>query len=190
MRKFSKKPITVLEVGARYGESSKIVLANFNVDRYIIVDPYEMYDDYAGDGFDKVLLNTGGDNVFNQTKKELTKINQNVVFKRSFSDDSETLLSILDDSLDLIYIDGNHTYDYVLADLKNYWPKLKSGGVLCGDDFHMRHSQNDDLKTLAGDFDCKMVYEAVLDFCSQNDLLHESFGSHRGYPKTFGIFKK
>lgn len=85
MGKFSKKPITVLEVGARYDESSKIVLANFNVDRYIIVDPYEMYDDYAGDGFDKVLLNTGGDNVFNQTKKELTKINQNVVFKRSFS---------------------------------------------------------------------------------------------------------
>ncbi|EKO36047.1 methyltransferase domain protein [SAR86 cluster bacterium SAR86E] len=187
--KFSKRAITVLEVGARFGESSKIVLSNFRVEKYIIVDPYEMYDDYIGDGFDRILLDTGGDKVYNQTRKELLKMNENVVFYRSFSDDLEVLASIPEESLDLIFIDGNHTYDYVLSDLRNYWPKLKPGGVLCGDDFHMRHSSNDKLKNLDGDFNSKMVYEAVCDFCLENHLSYKEYGSHRGYAKTFGIFK-
>lgn len=33
---------------------------------------------------------------------------------------------------DFIYIDANHSYEYVKRDLDNWWPKLKSGGFLCG----------------------------------------------------------
>ncbi len=37
---------------------------------------------------------------------------------------------------DLIYIDGGHDEDTVLADLKAYWPLLRAGGVMLGDDLH------------------------------------------------------
>jgi len=45
---------------------------------------------------------------------------------------------IPDESLDFIYIDGNHKYDYVMMDLINWTPKVKKGGILSGHDFFNR----------------------------------------------------
>jgi len=36
---------------------------------------------------------------------------------------------------DLIFIDGNHDYDDVRADIANYFPLLSPGGIMFGDDF-------------------------------------------------------
>jgi len=36
---FSKNSINVIEISARYGESSKLILQNLNVNNYIIIDP-------------------------------------------------------------------------------------------------------------------------------------------------------
>lgn len=36
---------------------------------------------------------------------------------------------------DFIFIDANHEYDAVVADLDTWWPKLKSGGLFSGDDY-------------------------------------------------------
>jgi predicted O-methyltransferase YrrM len=36
---------------------------------------------------------------------------------------------------DLIFIDGNHDYDDVRADIHNYFPFLAPGGIMFGDDF-------------------------------------------------------
>ena len=38
---------------------------------------------------------------------------------------------------ELIYIDGQHTYKGVKEDLNNYWPKLKKGGIMFGDDYYL-----------------------------------------------------
>lgn len=40
-----------------------------------------------------------------------------------------------DRSLDLIYVDGDHATVAVSQDLNLWWPKLKPGGVICGDDY-------------------------------------------------------
>jgi hypothetical protein len=40
-----------------------------------------------------------------------------------------------DKSLDVIFLDGDHTYDAVKADIEAWLPKLKAGGVLCGHDY-------------------------------------------------------
>lgn len=40
-----------------------------------------------------------------------------------------------DEFFDFIYIDANHKYHYVINDLHNWYPKLKSGGVLAGHDW-------------------------------------------------------
>jgi hypothetical protein len=46
---------------------------------------------------------------------------------------------------DAIYIDADHHYDAVLADLVAYAPKLKPGGILMGDDFLEDLSRTDGL---------------------------------------------
>ncbi|MBU3591454.1 class I SAM-dependent methyltransferase [Polynucleobacter sp. 78F-HAINBA] len=39
-----------------------------------------------------------------------------------------------DESFDLVYIDGDHTYEGVVKDLAAWYPKVKKGGIICGDD--------------------------------------------------------
>jgi len=39
------------------------------------------------------------------------------------------------DNVDLIWLDGNHNYEYVLAELPLYEKKLKKGGILAGHDY-------------------------------------------------------
>ena len=41
---------------------------------------------------------------------------------------------IADNSLDLVFIDANHSYDYVKKDIIKYTPKLKESGMLTGHD--------------------------------------------------------
>jgi predicted O-methyltransferase YrrM len=43
--------------------------------------------------------------------------------------------SFEDESIDLLYIDGDHSYDAVLMDLDLWYPKVKKGKVIWGDDF-------------------------------------------------------
>lgn len=40
-----------------------------------------------------------------------------------------------DESLDFIYIDANHAYDFVKEDLELWFPKLKKGGMFSGHDY-------------------------------------------------------
>lgn len=42
------------------------------------------------------------------------------------------------ESLDFVYIDGNHALKYVVADLVNWYPKVKVGGIISGHDFIKR----------------------------------------------------
>lgn len=40
-----------------------------------------------------------------------------------------------DASLDFVYIDANHAYEYVAQDIRLWYPKVKPGGYLCGHDY-------------------------------------------------------
>jgi hypothetical protein len=41
----------------------------------------------------------------------------------------------LPDDLDLVYIDANHDYSGVLNDMEKWFPKVRQGGILSGDDY-------------------------------------------------------
>jgi len=47
-----------------------------------------------------------------------------------------------DDSLDAVFVDGDHTYPAVKADIEAWLPKLKKGGILCGDDYNYHEVRN------------------------------------------------
>jgi len=40
---------------------------------------------------------------------------------------------------DMVFIDGDHSYDGCLADLINYWPKLRKGGIMVCHDFNPQY---------------------------------------------------
>jgi len=41
-----------------------------------------------------------------------------------------------DESLGLVYVDGDHRYDGVKTDIRFWWPKLAPGGIMAFHDFH------------------------------------------------------
>jgi hypothetical protein len=43
-----------------------------------------------------------------------------------------------DKSFDWVYIDGNHSHSEVLSDLRSWWPKVRPGGDLAGDDYRWK----------------------------------------------------
>lgn len=55
---------------------------------------------------------------------------------RGFSTD--VAQEFTDGSLDFIYIDANHDLPHVIADLAAWEPKVRTGGIVAGDDFRLR----------------------------------------------------
>ena len=63
-----------------------------------------------------------------------------------------------DDSLKFVWIDGDHGKDIVYNDLKNFWPKIKSGGTIGGDDIHYDEVL-DDVEKFSKEYDVKVKYD-------------------------------
>ena len=52
---------------------------------------------------------------------------------RSDSQDGSELFN--DESLDFVYIDANHKYEYVKQDISLWYPKVRKGGIVAGHDY-------------------------------------------------------
>lgn len=42
---------------------------------------------------------------------------------------------IRDESIDFLFIDADHRYEYVYRDIELWYPKIRYGGIICGHDF-------------------------------------------------------
>ena len=50
----------------------------------------------------------------------------------------EAVAGFNDGSFDWVYVDGDHSFEGCKADLDAYLPKVRVGGYLLGDDYHLR----------------------------------------------------
>ena len=51
-------------------------------------------------------------------------------FEKIVQGDSTVVHSSITEEFDAVFIDGNHSYEYVKKDLENYLPKVKNGGIV------------------------------------------------------------
>jgi len=73
-----------------------------------------------------------GESRYNSTLARLAPYNATVIRKASM----DALDDVPDDSLDFVYIDANHTFDYVMQDIIGWSKKVKFGGVVAGHDYY------------------------------------------------------
>jgi hypothetical protein len=70
---------------------------------------------------------------YQEACRQLNPWKTSVIFIRELSTDGAN--QIPDCSLDFVYIDANHSMDYVTQDLYAYLPKMKSNSIMAGHDY-------------------------------------------------------
>lgn len=118
----------VAEIGVFRGEYTE-VLAKSGLDVWAI-DPWLAYPDYPY--YNKDDEQWREDENYNITVERL-KPYPNVQIIRKTSMDA--LVHFEDNSLDAVYIDGNHSFKYVAEDICEWIKKVKPGGWICGHDY-------------------------------------------------------
>lgn len=116
-----------IEIGVDYGTTSVHLLNSFPNATLYGIDPYMQYKDWHGGEVNN------RNEVLEIMTNRLKEFGNRFVHVRKTSD--EAVSQFEDESVDFIFIDGLHTYEQVLTDCRNYWPKLKEGGLFCGHDF-------------------------------------------------------
>jgi Methyltransferase domain len=131
-----------VEVGTFKAEFAERILQRTAIKTLYCIDPYASYDQYQ-DRMNHLDLQK----VFEIAQQRLTPYGSRARFVRETSDNTSHYW--LDSSLDFAYIDGNHSYSFVLSDLNLWWPKVKQGGMIVGDDAF--DQLNDPTRNAAGD---------------------------------------
>jgi hypothetical protein len=160
-----------VEIGTWHGGFADALLQNPDVTKLYCVDPYKHFKNGEFVASCNDLTQEQYDDLFHRVSSGLySRFGQHrVVFLRELS--IEAAKQFEDESIDYIYIDGNHEYSYVLSDLQTWWPKVKKGGCICGDDVISRnlgdYSQDGKNMMKKWSADCYGtfgVYPALLDF--------------------------
>jgi len=146
-RWFQKNSIIGAEIGVLKGENAEKILETLNIKKLFLVDPFIEYID------GNEALYSGA--ACSYSKKIAIKRLKNFsniewVFKTS-----DKAVNNIPDSLDFVYIDANHNYEFVKNDIESYYPKVRIGGVLGGHDF-------------SGDY--LGVVQAVIEFTKSKNL--------------------
>lgn len=131
----------IIEIGVAYGFHCEHILKNNNIVNYIGIDPYkgeyDSNDCFAEDVkkfFSKSSQQEALDILYEAVKNKMSIYGDRFKLLRNNVENLDK--EIENDSIDLIYVDGDHTYDGVMRDLIFSWKKVnKNHGILCGDDF-------------------------------------------------------
>ena len=138
------------EVGVWKGDFSAQILSR-NPRELHLIDPW-MHQDYKAMWYS--IEQKKMDEIYSSVVAKF-KNHLSVKIHKKFS----TEVTFPNEYFDWVYIDGNHTYPMVKKDLEFYYPLIKSGGFLCGDDYGWTS------------VDCrKGPKPAVDEFVAQNDL--------------------
>jgi hypothetical protein len=115
------------EIGvAEANYSEVLVKANPQLE-LLCVDPWHAYS-----GNKQQKSKEKHEYAYNEATRKLAGSKARLIMKTS----AEAVVDVPDGSLDFIYIDGNHSFNYVMLDLICWSAKVRSGGLITGDDFY------------------------------------------------------
>jgi hypothetical protein len=122
----------IVEIGVERGQYSKQILKVIPSSEWHGVDPWKAYR-----GYREHVTQAKLDAFYAETVARLEPFGSHRV--RPMRMDSVTAERYLDNgSIDVVYIDGNHTLPFVIQDLQAWVPKVRSGGMVCGHDYGRR----------------------------------------------------
>lgn len=152
------------EIGVFTGGHAEFILANSAIEKLYCVDPYISPTHFTNitEGFENSYWQACWDTIFFYTVEKLSKFGNRAQFIRLPA--SQAARKINNYSLDFVFIDGDHSYDAVLSDCTNYYNKVRSGGLIAGDDYGIDE-----------------VGQAVREFFQQKKLVINVYGEQQRF---------
>jgi predicted O-methyltransferase YrrM len=129
--------MVIVDVGTYQGFSASLFAQEtadkknvkiYTVDRY---EPFESAETYGNEKVAREYVEQLGFKNIEFIKMDSSKFGQ----------------TLKPESVDFIFIDADHAYEAVLADLFIYYRALKTGGVICGHDFDYKSEITDEVLT-------------------------------------------
>lgn len=119
---------TVGEIGVYRGEFSEQIVERSKPEKLILIDPWKTM-------LNATETNSNFENFYTEVKEKFSMISSVDIIRET---SIEAAKSLQDNSLDWLYIDGDHNYQPCLDDLRTYAPKVKEHGYICGHDWVTR----------------------------------------------------
>jgi hypothetical protein len=157
-----KLPINshIAEIGVFRGEFSHILYTTYFPEKHYLIDPWDG-DLVSGDKNGNNVTHIRGEDALKEVQA-LFANNSQVSILRKYSNKINNDC-IPDGSLDLIYIDGDHSYKGAYEDLQLGWRLVKRGGWIAGHDYCMNMNKTNNNY----DFGVK---QAVEQFCREKGI--------------------
>ena len=122
------------EVGVLYGDTSQYLLQEFDTLSLLCVDPYLEYEEPGSDRTQDTM------NAYEQIARDkLSEFGYRGIFIKDFS--CNAVHQVADEALDFVFIDALHTYDAVYEDIRAWYPKVRTGGLVSGHDYRWKGVQ-------------------------------------------------
>lgn len=121
------------EVGVFDGYFSKILCESIPGLKLYSIDAWTVYKGYRDHKFEESMRKAE-----EKARAILAPYDCEIIKKFSM----DAVKDFEDHSLDFVYIDGNHEYQYVKDDLREWTKKVRTGGIVAGDDYYMTKSGN------------------------------------------------
>lgn len=125
-----EKEVYGVEIGCLYGDSSNVILNISPLIHLISIDPF------IPDSMEKTLIGSYEDSI-EKNKKFITCGRYKIIKDYSWN----VVDSWQYNTLDFLFIDGDHTYNNVFRDYTEWEPKLKVGGFLFMHDSKMNRPE-------------------------------------------------
>ena len=120
-----------VEVGVFRGGFSNWVLSNWPAcTKYYMVDLWSAQDNYRQ--MDNATTSKNLERM-EEARRNVASFGTKAVLVRKSS--VEAAAQFEDASIDFVFIDARHTYDAVMEDLEAWWPKVRPGGIVAGEDY-------------------------------------------------------
>ena len=132
----SKKKLVGAEVGVFKGDFSKRILEL--VPKIQLLHGVDPYKDFSQEVYRCRRSKTWNQQQWEDLYKDMcARLEPHIRSGRFkiYRTTSKKALAYIEQPLDFVFIDGNHSYEYVKQDIKLWEPKVVSGGIVSGHDY-------------------------------------------------------
>lgn len=119
-----RQDLRCIEIGVDKADNALNILKELPVKKLILIDPYTPYEDMG-------YVDCSADYAIARAK--LAEYPQVVWLRKTSESASKEFQN--EEAVDFVYIDGNHSYEFVKKDLALYYPLIKNNGLIGGHDY-------------------------------------------------------